>query len=212
MVRAGRQEGFTLLELMIVVTIVAVVAALAAPAIASALNARRANEASLDLVRLAKRARSESAAYGRAHLLRVMPAGAGGSSRGRVEAWRGDNNACNTNQWGAIITSDCRTNDACIDQLDLEMDHYDVGSNHVAMALPDFGETIDVCYEPTGVMQWRTGTSGRFSDRQSEFGSSSNDLHGGVRARFEPRDGSGTKNGVARWAVLPLGGDARTLR
>lgn len=198
-----RQGGFTLIELAIVLIVIAVMVGLAAPAISSALNERRANEATLDLVRLARNARSSSAAYGRAHLLRYVAAGPG-----RVDLYRGISNQCSpsSNPWGTITGGGCANNPYCIDTLDLADSHYSPGDFQVQLALVNNGlNTIDICYAPNGVMWWSTNGAASFSDLNS------NALAGGVRFSFTPQVG-GAQKGVVRYAVLPLGGDARVVR
>ncbi|MFW6050782.1 MAG: prepilin-type N-terminal cleavage/methylation domain-containing protein [Myxococcota bacterium] len=192
----SRSAGFTLIELAIVVLVIAVVAGLAAPAISQAMNERRASEATLDVVRLGRHARSAAAAYGRAHLLRFVD-----QNLGRIEAYRGRNNRCNQD-WGAIAGGGCANNPDCVDSLDMEGARFRTSSFDIQLAAADFG-SVDICYEPSGVMRWRAGTAGPFLG--------TNRIGGGMRFTLTPRVG-GTPQGVVRRVVLPLGGDARVVR
>jgi prepilin-type N-terminal cleavage/methylation domain-containing protein len=206
--RRAPEAGFTLLELLVVVSIIAVTAALATPAIMSALNDRRANEAALDMVRLARRGRSEAAGYGRAYMVRFN-----NGSNGSAVLWRGNNNGCNTNDWGTIIGSGCEDNAMCVDALELDSSHFQTSSSQVVMTAPTLGATVDVCYEPTGRMLWRTSTTSRFTALNSAgAGDDATNLGGGVRFAFAPQKTDGTADGVTRRVVLPLGGDPRTVR
>jgi prepilin-type N-terminal cleavage/methylation domain-containing protein len=198
-------EGFSLFELMAVIAIVAIVAALAMPAMSDAMASRRANEATHDLVRVARRARSEAAAYGLAHLLRYDD-----SNNGSVEIWRGTNDRCGATNWGSVISGNCGTQSACLGSIVMSdqsggSGYYQTGSMELEMTIPDFDGGVDVCYEPHGVMMWRDGHSGTFSDQ--------NTINGGVRVRFRPLEpGTTNVDGVVRWVVLPLGTGARVVR
>lgn len=137
----GRQ-GFTLMEAMVVVAIIGISAAIAAPALTQAMANRRANEAQHELVRIGARARSESMAYGRAHLLTFAP-----GANGTVALWRGRSNLCNGNAWGTIMAaaSTCADNPSCVDAI--AMSRYDVGSHSVVMEMTG-GPWL--CFQPDG--------------------------------------------------------------
>ena len=67
------------------------------------------------------------------------------------------------------------------------------------------GSIVDVCYEPSGVMYWRTGTTGRLTSN-STFGTTT--MAGGFTSRISTADGGG----VARRVVVPQGSTARLMR
>lgn len=183
-----------------VLAIIAIVVGLAAPAISNAMLQRRANEAALDLVRIVREARSEAAAYGRAHLLRFTA-----STPGRIDLYRGENDSCNGNDWPTLTAGGCSGgNLSCIDALVLSDKHYSPLPSQVRLALAN-QQITDVCYEPTGVMWWRPSSAVPFSDLNN------NALAGGVLFTLTPYM-SGTQKGVTRRVVLPLGGDARIVR
>ena len=197
-----REAGVTLLELMTVVTLIAVVAAAAAPSIGDALAERKMTQTSLDVVRIARRGRSEAAGYGRAHMLRYL---SGDTGTGVFELYRGINNHCNTNDWNAVTGGGVcnREGGFCRDFIVVSQE---TDTDTIAV-VPDniVGEPLDICFEPSGRVLWRTGTN-RFSDRNQ--GGAANPL-GGFVFRVE-RDGGAT--GVIRRVVIPLGGDARVLQ
>lgn len=203
----SRKAGFTLIELSIVVIVIAVMAGLAGPALSQAMAERRANQATLDVVRAVRNARSSAAAYGRAHLVLFDSTGLG-----RVDVYRGQNNRCNDampgnpflNNWGARTAPDCNATPNCIDSVNLNDSPYLTSSSQIQLTRN--GGDIQICYKPTGVMMWRTANGVPFSDTNDP------NIAGGVRFALEPQDENGVRSGVVRRVVLPLGGDARVLR
>ncbi|NCQ62100.1 MAG: prepilin-type N-terminal cleavage/methylation domain-containing protein [Myxococcales bacterium] len=193
---ARRSDGFTLLELMIVVTIIAVMAAAAGPTIAAGVQAEKSARASSDMVRLMTRARSASQAYGRAYLARYSAA-----NDGSIKIYRGTNNRCNATDWAAVTAVACASNPLCID--DVDMRRYASAGQTVVM-FTAAGHN-DICFEPSGRTFYRTGTvaTDLFTDR--------NTVSGGFRFTFTRKVG-GVATGVVRRVVVPLGGDARVLR
>lgn len=206
---------------MVVVVVIMIMTALAMPAISSALAEQRTNQAALDLVRLARRARSAAAAYGRAHVLRYEQATPVSGNPGHVELWRGINNGCTTNNWDdsglpayvGLATADCANSPMCLEDLSMAQGEYLADSHMIQMRVVDgtnssinFNWPLDICYEPVGSTMWRDGNQGFTKLNQGN-------VNGGFRFRFRPLDrGSSTKDGVDRFAVLPLGGDPRILR
>jgi len=201
--------GFTLIEMLIVVAIIGISAALAAPAVHSAMVERRTGEAGHDLVRLSRQARSEAIAYGRAHLVRYTAASTSGS-RGRFELWRGISTGCNTNDWPTIMAfGACDEADTmCVDFLDLSGSLFAIGSSYVTVSAASGMTAFDMCYEPSGVMRYRRGTTGRFTDLNQPAGLGS--ATGGFVFNVQRYD-SGTAEGVTRRVVLPLSGNPRIL-
>jgi len=202
-----RAEGFTLLELMIVVTVIAILAAAAGPSIAAGVQEGRAMRASSDLIRLLTRARSASQGYGRAYLARYSDVS--GGTNGAVQIFRGTNNRCNATDWVTVTSIACASNPQCID--DVDMRRYARGGQTVRMRIPGHNP-LDICFEPSGRTFYRRSsstTNGGFSDRNTTVGTSA--LSGGFRISFQRRI-DGVNTGVERWVMLPLGGDPRVLR
>lgn len=179
------------------VAIVAVVAGLAAPGLGRAMAERRANQAMLDVVRLARRGRSEAAAFGRAHLLRFSDA-----DSGSVQLYRGLNNGCNSNAWGALVGGGCAGNPMCLGEV--LMADYARPASSIDMTLLPEASDVDICFQPSGAMMWLGGGNTSFT--------SDNVISGGFIFRLTPRDGEGEVRGVIRNVLLPLGGEARVLR
>lgn len=189
--------------MMIVVAIIAGTALLAVPAVQSATANRKVNRAALDVVRLARRARAESVGFGRAHLLAWNP-----GNDGSLVLWRGSNNGCNTNAWPVIQGAPCgAANSMCVDQVQLSDGRYRRGTHQVRMAWSAASVApVDLCYEPTGALFYRTAAGGRFTDRNVDPGGAP--IGGAFELRFD-RISGGAVTGVPRFVVFPLGGDAR---
>lgn len=140
----ARNAGFTMVELMVIVTIIAIIAGLAAPGMMRAMSINRAQRATLDVTRLGRAARSDAISFGRTYLLRLV---AGASGRGRLELWRGITDTCRTTPWNTVMVADGCTSvppaPDCIDSVD--MDHYSTSSSWVV--LTSVGSPM-LCFEP----------------------------------------------------------------
>lgn len=185
--RGMSQSGFSLVELMVVVSIIGIMAAGIAPAITSALADGRASNAAVDLVRLGGRARSEATFTGLAHRITYLANQERGF--GRVDLFRGVNNRCNMQTWGGTL----------IDSVILNQ--FNFGNTHVINVNPaaDYQTQtqIDICYQPDGAMLVRLGGGGAFA--------------------MPPTDGVGfnitrSPGGVTRQVFFPYGGAARIDR
>lgn len=181
------REGFTVLELMIVLVIIGVGAALAAPGIGSAISDSRAADVAVDLMRLGREARSEPLTNGRAHVLHYE---AGAEGTGRLELYRGTNNGCNTQVWDL----------AAEDRIDeVVADDYNPDASHTIRVTSD--AQVDLCYQPNGAVMVRAAGGGR-------FGWSHPDVQTGVVFTVT-HEVAGDRVGVDREVVFPLGGTAR---
>lgn len=193
-----RRRGFTLVEIMMIVTVIGIMSAIAIPSIHGALAERMARDSGSELILLGRRARAESAAYGRAHVLRWSNAG-----NGTFNVYRGRASSCNANTWAVHTASNCQAANPgyCVEEL--LATSYVLGSTDVMMAESTGRAALDLCFEPSGRVLWRNAPGTPFTD--------ANTVGGGFRFTFQRRE-SGTAVGVQRTILIPLGGDARELR
>ena len=189
------------MELMVVISIIAISAALAMPAIGAAIGEQRGVNAAYDLVRLGRRARAESAAYGRAYQLSFTQVTGGGV--GSINLYRGTSPRCNDNNWDAIKDlGACHSNPMCVDRMDMQ--RFETNQQEIQMRSPGLGAWIQLCFEPNGVMSYRRASLRSFVSRNTNL------IRGGARFCFQ-RFQAGERVGVGRWVLFPLGGDARAL-
>lgn len=190
--RGPQERGFTLLELMVVLTIVGVVAALAAPTIGNALANRRTGELALEVVSIVRQGRSASVGQGRAYLLRVDPA------TEQLMLFRGTTNRCAPlASWAATTSAGCAGNARCT----AAVAGPQVGDSTYDFQVDGTDNPIDICFEPSGVTRWSQASSA-FSDTHPR---------GGVQVNVR-RLVDGSTSGVVKLVAIPFGADARIVR
>lgn len=212
------------MELMTVIFVIAISATLAGPAFRSSTVERVNGQATLDLVRLMRSARSEAVAYGRAHMVRFDP-----TDGGIFRAYRGFTSSCpnqitelSADGWVNVISDypDCgEDNSMCIDYLVLNSEDYLVSGSSITVSLVDkmggadeASQFVDICFEPRGAMYWRRGTTTALAAAQP-FVRTDNaaTLKGGFLFEFTRKDGT-VETGVKRYVAVPLGANARLLK
>jgi type II secretory pathway pseudopilin PulG len=186
------------MEAMAVVVLIGITTAIAIPSISGAVSDSRASETTRSLVVLGRQARSEAVAYGRAHVMRWSATG-----NGSFTVYRGFVSDCNGNAWPTVFSAPAcgAAGSMCVGQL-LASDA-SLGDSEVRIASAEGLANIDICYEPSGRMKFRTGTIGQFI--------ATNTISGGFRFTFT-RFEDGSPIGVVRTILVPLGGDVRELR
>lgn len=103
MVRPRSAEGFSLLELMLVLVIIGGLSALMVPGLSEFLADARASSASEDLVRLFRRTRARTQETGLAHWVQYDATAS--NNLGAIRVWEGMNNHCRQTLWTAVTTA-----------------------------------------------------------------------------------------------------------
>lgn len=208
------RHGYTLVELMIVVSIIGISAAAAAPAFSRAMAENRASQAVRELVRMGRRARSETAAYLRAHLVWIQPAANGGT----VSLIRGRTNSCLLENWNNLFTTTgpCGgAGAACLETVSFADEQYR-GVYFTEMMFepmvsgimqPPASTATAICYTPSGVvLHDQPGSLGAVNLREAN---NNNSAPGGYRFVIRLLDEDGKRHGLVRRMVFPLGAAAR---
>ncbi len=202
-----------------VVTIIAVSTIAFAPGFGRAMVDRRVTTVARELIRIGRRARSDSFGYLRAHLIWIQPTRT--SSAGRVQLLRGNTNSCLIEAWQTIQAT-CAAPSAlpganCLE--DLRLSDRDKGDGTIALfeeLLADgavsYQRTLRaLCFTPNGVMYSGTGdtiatatASGTLSD--------ANSVNGGFVYTFHTGTSAPTSTDRVHRVLFPLGTTPRALR
>lgn len=188
---------------MVVVLIIAVTLRLAAPAVQAAMSNRRDRESLHDTISTLRRARSESIAYGRAHLIRYDRSAVSGG--GQMSIYRGVNGGCRTNDWTTLIAGPaCGVpGSMCIDTVQTADSSSRSNQARIVIEETDY-DFVDICYSSSGNMLWRTSAAGVFTDTPPSGN--------GFVFRIRHTDGQGGYTGMALSVLIPFGSIARVQR
>jgi prepilin-type N-terminal cleavage/methylation domain-containing protein len=205
--------GYTLVELMVVISIIGMSLWAAAPAFSRAFAENRAAEAVRELVRIGRRARSETAAYRRAHLVWLEPAVAGGT----VSLVRGRTTSCLNEDWNAQLTlAACGDAGApCAESVSFSDARYQGTYATEFLFEPTDGGAVTptataLCFTPMGSVyhdQPATLSAVSLSDANNNA-----DARGGYRFVVRMLDSAGELHGAVRRVLFPLGAPARSLQ
>ena len=190
-------DGFTLLELMMVITVISILVGIAGPGLARGFADIRARGVITDVMNEFNFSQSRARGYGRAQLLRFT-----GANEGTVEHFDGNTNSCVASDWGNISGSTCDRADArCLnviaagDRSGTETWSLEISTS--ATSGWDASANVEVCYDSRGTMHWRPGGTPTWSTSL---------VGGGIRFQLvRPQS-------VSRVVVVPLGGAARRVR
>jgi prepilin-type N-terminal cleavage/methylation domain-containing protein len=167
------RDGFTLIELMIVITIMGAMAAMIAPGIGEFLADSRAAGAAEALVRISRHMQARTQQTGLAHLLVFGSNNNDGGGLGVVRVYEGMNNHCRQTPWAQTISGNANDGHAPVDVLDLSSGEFnptradspptvDDRDRHVislrvagAVGAPD---AAVICLEPGGTV-WEGAAS-----------------------------------------------------
>ena len=205
-----RRAGYTLVELMIIVTIIGISVTAFAPSFARSMADRRVSTTARELIRIGRRARSDTFGYLRAHVLWIRPAA------GRVQLLRGTNNSCSMSSWQSDATDcDLRTQAGkglrCIEDLlvagqgpiVLREQMLNGGWGSLQRAL---------CYSPSGVVYWAQPAS--LGDVHTSLTDANTVAGGFLYGLYSDAPGSAAPGAAARIhrVLFPLGATPRGLR
>lgn len=199
MKRPNTHSGFTLIELMLVVSIITLMAAAAAPSFGASMADGRTANLSEDLVRIGRRARSEPMGTGSAHRLTYSRV----DDLGTLNLFRGDSNQCNlVTSWTQIDRVDAKDFTGDINASERNSTHIiDFSPNEAAL------QNVEICYQPSGITLLRINSGSMFSEGV---------VSGGVgifNVLYKvTRTLNGAQRGVIRYVLFPYGGNARIQR
>jgi prepilin-type N-terminal cleavage/methylation domain-containing protein len=223
----GIRAGYTLVELMMVVTIIAVSVLAFMPGFSRAMADRRVSLATREVIRIGRRARAETFGYLRAHLLWITPGTSPGTSV--VQLLRGPTNSCTLTSWNAIA-ADCAATpmgQRCVENLSLSS--MAGGQRSISV----FEEQLDgsnatiysssgraLCFQPSGVMMYGSGADVEAATKSTELRgenvAAGNGTTGGgfIFSLVEGTDAPNSANKAQRVhrVLFPMGGSARSLR
>ena len=213
---ARRQHGFTLLELMIVITVMGTMAAMMAPGIGEFLADARASSVAEELVRISRHVRARAQETGLAHLLVFGGTQNDSNGLGRLRVYEGMNNHCRQTPWPQAIGGHVNDGFAALEDLDLAITTYNPVSSGTTPRANDSDRQVIVlgvrgsaaapdaavlCFEPSGAsLQGVTASS----DVGYAFSSQNTAIVFTVT-----RSVGGEQRGAVREVVFPAGGTAR---
>jgi prepilin-type N-terminal cleavage/methylation domain-containing protein len=222
---SSKRAGYSLVELMIVVVIIGIGAALAAPGFADARSEQRASRAAFDLIRIGRRARADTAAQLKAHLVWVETNLSGVPNDTRISLVEGTSSSCTNQNWTALLdvaqaNGPCGSlNSTCLEQFRFQpVDGNDFASAAIQLRV-DVADAVGnptqpnlaICYAPTGLMFTGQANTLALATAIGTF-SSNNTGNGGIRFRLTRRAPDGTQIGVPRWVLFPQGAPPRSSR
>jgi prepilin-type N-terminal cleavage/methylation domain-containing protein len=224
--RSSNRDGFTLVELAIAVVIIGVMAAALLPGMTSTVADNRASNAAVDVIRLARRARSEANVTGLAHVLAYDANPMSGETLGRFRLFRSSASSdgtrqpgynCNTAAWDF---TDFVNGGALIDAVNMATFNITkpgsgtpalVSSHLIQLLSVNEDDTlateqdVRICYQPDGQTLVRDGDASPFANAVN----SRSDLLFNVT---HVNRSTSAQLGVPRRIVFTFGGNARIRR
>lgn len=211
----SRSNGFTLLELMIVITVMGTMAAMLAPGIGEFLADARASNAAEDLVRLSRHLAARTRQTGLAHLLIFGNTSDDSRGLGRIRVYEGMNNHCRSTPWPQALAEVLTDGQAPVEIVDMAT--YNFGRGTMPPGIDDADRPVIslsvtgslgapsaaiLCIEPSGATYEgaaSTTTSTGFAFTRQ------------IKAiRFTvTRKVNGEERGLSRDVLFPPGGIAR---
>lgn len=200
--RSPAEFGFSLLELMVVVTIIAVLSALVLPSMSQAMRERHAQEAAIDVADLLREVRGRAMYRGRAQTVAIRQVG----TTVRLEAYEGTESSCRLSRF-RLTAGTGFVEAEQIAMLDLGAAQYARDSLASSISIPAGTTFLQLCYTPMGNTFFSTTEisipSTQWSNDNSAVGS------GGAFQIDVFQSRGGTVEGVRRRVLIPLGGIPR---
>lgn len=142
----GLGDGYTLIELVVVISIIAVSSAMAAPSMTRAIQNRRAQSLANDITELFQRGLTRASYNNTAHIVTIHESG---GHIPIVRVWKGNEASCTDVTWTPVVSAtSCITTGgiACVGELRTEL--YST-ANEVARLNLLGGTTVrGICFEP----------------------------------------------------------------
>lgn len=166
--RRRRRQGFTIMEMMIVLVTIGIMAAMIAPALGEVVAGERAHSAAVDILRLSADMKSRTEALGVAHLMRYEKTANG---LGLFRVFMGMNRRCTQTPWNQSFAAS--SDGEPLPRWTLSMADYNPGVSNPrdtddgrqvitargsvlasvpagAQAAVDDPDRLDICYQPNG--------------------------------------------------------------
>lgn len=221
MKRSRSIEGYTLLEMSVVVLIMGAMAAMIAPGLGEFIADSRASGASEELVRLNRVIRARVNQTGLAHLMvfQASDDAAGSNGLGRIRVWEGMNNHCNQTPWLQTINGSADEGHVPVDSLDMGNSAYNLSTGGSPPSATDTGRQIvriqastnakfaALCFEPGG--RTFVGASAADSPAIGYTFVPQTAAETFTVIRQYSRGGTMEDRGVRREVVFPPGGNGR---
>lgn len=214
---ASRRSGYTLIELMMVVLIIAISVVAFAPGFSRAMADRQVSTAARELIRIGRRARSDSFGYLRAHLVWIRPVwqSTDGKRSGRVQLIRGLTNSCLLQDWATLQASCTATpvGPQCLEDVRFAEWTSQAIAMREELKKDSFGTSNRaLCYAPDGSVLWAASTSDSPPAGTNLSALNTSDVRGGFVYTLH----AGTENPISTDRVhrvlFPLGSTPRALR
>jgi prepilin-type N-terminal cleavage/methylation domain-containing protein len=212
----SRTDGFTLLELMIVITIMGSMAALLAPGLGEFLADARASSAAEDLVRLSRHVRARTQESGLAHLLVFSATSNDSRGLGLITVYEGMNNHCRQTPWAQAINGTVADGHAPVESLDMRKGSYNPAATGVIPSSDDQNRPV-IILSVTGSVSAPTGAVLCFEPGGRTLEGVGDASLGGFAfttqttaiSFYVKRTSNGEQHGATREVVFPAGGSAR---
>lgn len=214
MVRPRSRQGFTLVEMMLVVAVAGVLSAMIMPGLAEVMADNRQAGAAEGLVRMHRIIRARVNQTGLAHVMMFDEAAS--NSHGDIRVFEGMNNHCHTTPWAQLAGDPTMTGHYAVATLDmLDVNHLSVDytgnagdDDRQVITVRAFEldgnpsppplNTVNLCLQPNG-MTYIATIAGTWTFQPQTLP---------LQFTFH-RSVDGLQHGVDRRVIFPIGGNAR---